>query len=260
MNDHIADAQQCVDDEYQATDDRLSAIERFLSRVSSLQTVQHTATQPRATASGHTASHTASAEDDACRTVRTIFDETIGAESTQDLERSESVVTTMSEELSEPVAFALAPGSNGSFTDEVKQAVLSRATSRKTETKVLKQVLEQERSLLAETRSLVEELSATRSEIDSESFETLSFPELQAHHEILDTYRTRCDEFLTRRQSFLQDSTARLPHSEITHRTFVLYLYQDLELNHPILATIADCDDSCAATQWEIRNQLVRTV
>jgi hypothetical protein len=260
MSDHIADAQRCVDDEDQAVDDRLSAINRFLSRVSSLQTARPTSTQPRATASGHTANRTAPADDDVCRTVRTIFDETIGAESTQDLEHSESTVTTMSEELSEPVAFTLASSSNGSFTEEVKQEVLSQATSRKKETKVLKHVVEQERSLLAEMRSLSEDLSATRSEIDSECFETLGFPELQAHHETLDTYRTQCAEFATRRQSFLQDTTERLPHSEISHQTFVLYLYQDLEINHPILATIADCDASCAATQRAIRDQLIRTV
>lgn len=259
MSDRLADAQQCVDEEYQAVDNRLAAIKRFLSRVSSLQTTGHVSTQ-KVSAPGQTASFTAPADDDACRAVRTIFSETIGSISTPDMEHREPASQTLSEELSEPVAFALAPGSNGTFTPELKQEVIRHATSRKVETKVLKQVLKHERSLLDETISIIEDLSAALGTVESESFEALSFPALQAHHETLDTHRSKCCEFVAKRQSFLQDTTAQLPQAEIEHRTFVLYLYQGLPVDHPVLAAITELDDSLAATQQDIRDQLIRTV
>lgn len=256
---HIDQARTRVQAEQESIDAKLDAIDGFVDRIRDLSTAP-TPSMTDTTATGGGLVRVESATDDRCRTVRTAFAETIRPHSVADADEPNSLLETIRSEFSDGVAVALAPTSDTSFTAELKRAILSEADARRAETAVLRDALVREDSQLEAAGETVDEITGWIADADETPLADLGFEELKDRHEQLATYRARCEEVARRRQSFLDGATNNGTEVGVSHRSLGPYLYRDFPTDHPVLATIARLDDTCADCQRAVRDHLVRRV
>jgi hypothetical protein len=195
-----------------------------------------------------------------CREVREAFAETIRPYSVEDADEPESLLETISEELGDDVAVALAPQTGGQFTAQTKQAVLSAITERRDELAVMEQRLETEEQSLQAANERVTTIIDWLCEANETPLTDVEFDELQARHETLADHRTRCDQIAVDRQEVLDETTSRDGSVAIQHRTLVDYLYDELAFDYPVLGTCTRLDSVCADCQRVVRDHLVRRV
>ena len=86
----------------------------------------------------------------------------------------------------------------------------------------------------------------------------LGFGALQRRHETLASHRDRCEELARERQVFLEGTTNDGIDVGVRHRSVLPYLYQDFPVDHPVLATAAELDQTCWECQRAVRDHLVR--
>ncbi|WP_247010628.1 DUF7260 family protein [Halorientalis litorea] len=257
---HIHRARDRVQAERDAVDAKLDAFESFSDRITAIpaETVSSHSPAVLATAGGQITSDTSTS--DRCRKVRTAFAETLRPHSVADVEQSESLLATIQNELSDSIAVALAPTTDTCFTAKLKNAVLSATDEQKTKTALMSQVLGKEHRQLDTATNLVDEITDWIADADETPLSQLGYEELQQRHQTLSVHRDRCEEHLYERQTFLQRVTNRNLDSGIPHRSLISYLYQNFSVDHPVLATVARLEDTCATCQKPVRDHLVRRV
>ena len=193
-------------------------------------------------------------------TVRAAFAETVRPHSVADVDGDEPLLETVRQELSEPIAVALAPATEASFSPALKRAVLARAAARRTETDVTRRALGREAGHLDAAAEDVERITAWIAAADETPLTDLGFAALRARHETLARHRERCDDLAARRQAFLDGATSEGPEASLDHRRLLAFLYGPFPVDHPVLATVASLDGTCADCQRAVRRHLVRRV
>lgn len=256
----IHDARARVERERDAVEAKLDAIDRFVARVEDVTPGTRASPSPGVTATVGTFSHRGRSGGGSCEAVRQAFAETIRPHSLDDVEERESLRETIRAELSEPIATALASTSNTGFSPELKRAVLSETGVRRAETETVYRALEREATQLDGAKEVVDEVTEWIATADETPLTDLGFEELQLRHERLAGYRTRCQTTADERQAFLAGATNEGPEIGISHRRLCPYIYQNFPTDHPVLATIARLDDTCADCQRAVRDHLVRRV
>jgi hypothetical protein len=259
----LAAARDRADAEREAVESKLRAIERFRDRVAELPARPSGATETGPTAGPTGGAGTLARDrptDDRCRTVRQAFAETVRPHSVADVDDpdTEPPLETVREELTDAVAVALAPTTEPSASPGLKRAVLSATDTLHAETAVLGDAVDREADRLDTALETAEEVAATLAELPE--LRSLGFEALHERHDRLATARERCERLAERRQSFLGANTSRAGEVGISHRRLVPYLYDDLSVEHPVLATAARLDAACAARQRAVRRQLIRRV
>ncbi|SEP02462.1 hypothetical protein SAMN04487948_11120 [Halogranum amylolyticum] len=239
---------------------RSTAIETFISQVSRLSPDSSVSSSVEMRMPSKANPVAGPSGSEGCQTVRTAFAETLRPHSIADVDKSEPLLETIRIELSDEIALALAPTTETTFSSTLQQAILTKASQRLTEAEAMQQTLDQEASFLEQATETVDTVSAWLASAGETHIAMLSFPTLQNRHESLESYRTRCDELVRSRQSFLQDTTCQHSVATRQHDTFVSYLYEDLNVTYPVLATIARLDAICRAYQWAVRTHLTRRV
>jgi hypothetical protein len=254
MSTYIDQAHTRVQAEHDALEAKLDAIDTFTSRVGELS-VEQAPPSSKLTTAGTLSGTTATGET-ACRTVRTAFAETIQPHTTE----TDSVLTAIQTAFSESVAAALAPTTDASFSTELKKMVLSAARKRRTETEVMRQALEKERTHLATASESVDEITSWIADADERPLTDLDFEQLRARHETLTDHREQCDSLVSQRQQFLHDTTNKNTELGIRHETLIPSLYEDFPVDHPVLATVVRVEDICTTCQRAVRTHLVQRV
>jgi hypothetical protein len=254
---YIDRARTRVQAEQEAVDARLDAIDDFVDRVERLST------DPAPAATGTVATRgglgrVASTTEDRCQTVRAAFAETVRPHSVADLGGSESLLEAIRSELSDGVAVALAPTTDTPFTAALERAILSEAATRRAETDVLRRALAREDDRLETAGDAVDDVTGWIADADETPLTDLGFEALQQRHETLTRHRDRCETLAEQRQAFLDETTNEGVEVGIRHRSVVQYLYRDLPVDHPLLATIARLDDVCAECHRTVRRHLIR--
>ena len=251
-------ARTWIEVEQRAVDAKLDAIEEFVDRVGDLSTdpVPSSTAGPIGTGAGLVRAE--AAPEDHCRTVRTVFAETIRPHSVADVDDPEPLLETVRTELSDEIAVALAPTTDTVFTAELEQAVLSAATRLRAETAVLRRAIVREDAHLDAAAATVDDVTGWIATADETPLTDLGFDPLWQHHEALARHRDRCDTLAERRQAFLRGTTNEGVEVGIRHRRLVPYLYRELSVDHPLLVTIARLDDACAECQRAVRDHLTR--
>jgi hypothetical protein len=199
------------------------------------------------------------AGDDRCRRVRTAFDETVGPHSVADVD-SESLLATIRNEFTDAIAVALAPTTQPSFSPELKRLLLSETEDRRTETEVMDRALAREQSALDDAAGTVDRITTWIAEADETPLSDLGFEALGDRHGTLADHRAACEELVRDRQAFLDDTTNLGTDLGIRHRSLLGYVYQDLPVAHPVLATAVRLDATCEECQRAVRDHLVRRV
>jgi hypothetical protein len=252
---HVDRARDHARAERRALAAKRDAFATFVDRVERL--APESPSPPASTASGGLVRDTA-ATPDRCAAVRTAFAETIRPHSVADVDGDEPLLETVRQELSEPIAVALAPATEASFSPALKRAVLAEATGRRTENDVMRRAVDRETTELDAAAEVVDRVTGWIATADETPLTELGFETLRARHETLARHRERCDDLAARRQSFLDGATGEGPDASVGHRRLVAFLYQSFPVDHPVLATVVRLDDACAECQRAVRRHLVR--
>jgi hypothetical protein len=254
---HVDQARTRVRAEQDVVAEKIDAFDSFIRRIADLSPVS-TPSSVGVTATAGARRHVDSATDDHCRTVRTIFAETIRPHSTVDVDGSESLLETMREEFTDTIAVALAPTTEASFTPELKQMVISKTHARRAETTALHEALGREEADLADAGAVVDDITAWIAEANETPLTTLDFDALEQRHETLASSRDRCEKLARHRQRFLHETTNNGIEAGVRHERLVPSLYRDFPVDHPVLATVAKLDAICEGCQRIVRDHLVR--
>lgn len=260
VDTHIDDAASRVRSERDAIEAKIDAIERFADRVGELSPEPTPPTAQRAAVGTGMGSRGSHSTKDRCRVVRRAFDETIRPHSVEDVDDSESIHETIRAEFSESLAVALAPTTETSFSPTLKRAILSEAGARRAETDVLCRALEREVSHLDDWCAAVDDITEWVATTDQTPLVDLGFDALRRRHETLAAHRDRCEDIARKRQAFLRRTTSRGGEIALGHENLIPYLYEDFPVDHPVLATVARLDETCADCQRIVRQRLVRRV
>lgn len=259
VENHIDDAQSRVISEQRALDRKQEAYQKFIHDINSIEPNRRPSSTTSSTTTGGTVHYSSDTSSvDRCRLVRKIFTETIRPHSIADIEESEPLLETISEEFTDEIAIALAPTTGTLFTPELKQLILTESKAQKLEIEVFQRTLDKEKSRLSNINNTLECIANWIIETNEIALTDRSFDELKKLHETLTQHRNRCDEIVSERQCFINKSTKKAEVS-ITHRTAISYLYQDFEVDHPVLATIINLEMMCQSCQRSVRKQLVRS-
>jgi hypothetical protein len=259
VDTYIEQARTRARAEQEAIDELLDAYEAFIRRMRELHTDQPPSSVAGITTAGEVTHRSADASSaDGCRTVRTVFAETIRPHSVADIDDTEPVVETIREEFTDAIAVALAPTTDTSFTPELKQMVLAEAQSRLAEATALQKALEREETHLEEAGDVVDDIITWIVDANETPLTHLGFDALQQRHETLTDHRDRCEEVARDRQEFLDGTTNNGLDAGVRHRSLIPYVYQDFPVDHPVLATVATLDETCHECQRTVRAHLVR--
>jgi hypothetical protein len=254
---HIHQARKRVTAEREAADAEVDAYDAFIDRVRDVPTAPTPSAPSGATATAGALSRGGSSTDDRCRAVRNAFAETVRPHSV-DEDGADSLLETIRHELTASIAVALAPTTEPSFSPELKRVVVSVATTRRTESRVLCRALAREGGQLDSAAALVDDVTDWIDRADESPLRDLDFAALRQRHETLAGYRDRCDERAARRQEFLQGTTNQGVDVGVSHRQLVSSLSEGSPVEFPVLATMARLDAVCAQCQRAVRQHLVR--
>jgi len=166
----------------------------------------------------------------------------------------------MSEEFTDAIAVALAPTTDASFTPDLKQMVLAEARSRRSEATALQKAFEREEAHLDDAGAAVDDIITWIVDANETPLTDFGFDALQQRHETLASHRDCCESVARNRQQYFEGTTNNGLDAGVRHRSLIPYLYQDLSVDHPVLATVATLDETCLECQRAVRTHLVRRV
>ena len=257
-NTCISQARTRAQAEREAVDEKREAYGTFLDRVADVRA--DAAPSPSSGMTATTGTHLAvdSSPDDRCRAVRTVFAETIRPHSVDDIDSSESLLETIRAEFTDTLAVALAPATDAPFTPDLKQTVITEAQARHSEATALRKALEREQQQLEHAGDAVDDITAWIADADETPLIDLDFDTLVRRHDRLTTHRTRCEKLARQRQEFLRGVTNNSIEAGVRHRSLMPYLYEDFPVDHPVLATVAQLDNTCKQCHRAVRDHLTR--
>lgn len=225
------EALDAIDRERAETRDERDALQAFLERVRELSAHRPTSTV------GFTLDQAHSSESDSLGAIRDAYESTVMAVPHYEAEYGEPFATNVAEELGPDVATLLTSGQL--FERHHKLAIVTAAEETRKRRSELLDVLDEEQRLIEQFR---EPVCTTASDLDSlEATDPSGQPPelLDGYRKRLEVLRNRCHELIERRQSELVGNR-RAMALPITGPDIPTYVYQDLPVNYPIIATLTE--------------------
>ncbi|UHH25242.1 DUF7260 family protein [Halobacterium noricense] len=259
---YVKRAREQVHAERDATREKLAAVEAFTERVRALSPETATAAPTTgAHTTGETLQRSASGRTESrCRRVRAAFADTVRPHSVADIDGDESLLETIQEELSEPIAVALASTTDATFTADLRAAIVSTSRDRCDELRAAGRVLDRECEQVDAAAETITDVTDWLTAADGTALTELGFDALRERHATLTRHRDRCDRLAAERQSFLGKTTREDPRAAFDHRTLVEYTHRDAGPTYPVLAAAVRVDSVCADCQRAVRDHLTRCV
>lgn len=192
-----------------------------------------------------------------CRRVREAFADTVHDAVTSDAAAT-PLFETMREQLGREVATAVAAETTLSFTPEVERAVFSAVAERRRELKALDGALERERDSIDAAAETTTDIAAWLARADEASLSALGFDALRERHAVLADHRAACDRVVEQRQAALARSTNEDGVVGVTQRSLAASLYEEWDVDYPVLVTAARLDAVLEGCQRAVREHLVR--
>ena len=257
---YVERARGRVDDERTATENKRAAYRRFVASVKETPTDSPVGRGGGPTAIGSVAA-ASSTGSSGCDRVRERFADTVAGHRTVDSDPTDGLLETVAAELSEGVAVALAPANGAaSLTDGLKQRVVSEATTRQHELRVMARALETEAESLAAANEALGDVIEWLVEANETPLTDCDFDALAERHDRLATHRERCRTVARDRQGVLRTTTSIDATIGLAQRELTGGLYEGFSVNYPVLSTAVRLDGLCADCQDVVRDHLVRRV
>jgi hypothetical protein len=191
--------------------------------------------------------------------IREAFRETVRPESLADLEDDEPLEDTIAAELGPSLASTICADDPASVPPDLRDTVLAAARTRRRETQATDEALMKEASFLREAEELLDPIRDWFRRADETTLVELDFPALRDRHARLGDHLDRCRPILRARHAFVADATetewARVPHMALAE-----YLYGDLGVDYPVIATTARIADACRDARRRVRRHMTRVV
>lgn len=252
--EHIELARDALRKERQRMSVESDAFKEFLARLESFN-ARPPSTQPSTTQSSPaiqavTAQPVSGTETTA---VRKAYEGTVMAVSHYDEDYGDEYHESIAEEFGEQLAIALEREST--LTPLLKSQLQQAAQKAATEREQFLNPLDAEKEILSKTENKIEAIQEELTVIRSRPFFECPNEELKILDEDLSHLEEQCETLISARQSELrqQRRTLHLP-TEFPH--LALYLYQDLEVTYPVLATVATLSRNLKQVQEQIKTSL----
>ena len=185
--------------------------------------------------------------------VREHYRETVMAVPHYEAEYAESYAESVREELGPDIGALLVGGQR--FERHHKHAIVSKSREIRELREQLLAALDAERESLTALRDPVCSLAEQIDSLGSAGLDTDSYSQLDAYRSRLDVVETRCHELIERRQSetVTERRSLSLPIGGPDIQT---YVYNDLPVNYPVIATLTGLIDAAATARANIEVEL----
>ncbi|WP_137291260.1 DUF7260 family protein [Natronorubrum halophilum] len=261
---HVHEALERVNTKREEVAETVTAVDRFARRVDEIRPVSPV----KPTGGGYAADGGVVAAatrsrprppTNRCQDVRELFAETIYATSTDaDVDRADSLQTTISDELGQEIALLLSPETDRRFTPDVKGAVLTVTRKRRAELKAVDEALSTEADSLRSAVTALETVTDWLTRVNEIPLSELGFDDLRSRHEALSSHRDRCRQALQDRQAVLHGTTKHHAAAGVPHQSLVSSLYRPFPTAYPVVVTLCRLEECCADCQRTVRDHLTR--
>jgi hypothetical protein len=247
-------ALQIVNEERRITSRKLTESNRFRRKVQEMGTLDGSRpTRPQASGGGAVGAMTSSKPKGCvCGDVIDAFEETLGRCDDTRLEFS------ISGELGDEIASAILQDRSSKLTSELKGAVLFSVEERQSQLRVLEEALETESRSVKETVKLLERID--ESLVTEDILINLRFDELRQRHGTLICLREDCEDRIQERQRTLSNTTKEAASTGLRHMSLTEYLYEGLDVDHPVLSALTEAFQACEENETEVRKYICKAV
>ncbi|MFB6108904.1 MAG: hypothetical protein ABEJ82_08715 [Haloplanus sp.] len=226
MSDRLTAARRAVASERRRVVAEREAFAEFEARVADLSVVAMSTTAP--VVNDHRE------DGPSLQRVRSVYESTVMGVPHYDAEYGDDVADSLAAEFGTDLAAAVVGSTT--LTPELREAVVSAAAARQ-EREAFVDVLDREDESLAAAVDAVETLRADFQTLDDRPLDDRDFDALRDVRSELSAFEARIDGISMRRQEVIDGHRSDLPgiHADLTE-----YLYDDLDVSYPVLATLAD--------------------
>ena len=210
------------------------AFRRFRKRTQSLKTDPPQIEQ----ISGGAHQRFSSAQPSVRDVIEPYYRETVMAVDHYDDVYGDSFETSISAEFGADVLLLISEAM--SFSQVIKQRLLGAAQQCIDRRRVFIETLETESAMFKDAQSTIQTIRNTVVEIDDEDLRDLSVTQLTSRQETLQSLTRKCEEWLQRRQEQIHVRRSERSSGERDYTTLCSYLYEPLDVDHPILATFVE--------------------
>ncbi|MFW5983643.1 MAG: DUF7260 family protein [Halobacteria archaeon] len=248
------EALQVVKEECRTVSRKLTELERFRRSVREMNTLdggRSTGTQA-SDGGGVRAVTSTRSTGCVCGDVVDAFDGSLNRCEDTSLERA------MSGELGKEIASTILQDRSSKLSSGLKGAILHSVDERRSQLRVLEKALEKEKRSVSETVKLLE--SINESLVTEGSLIDLGFDELRQRHGTLIYLREDCEDRIQERQQTLSETTKEAAVAGLRHMSLIEYLYEGLEVEHPVLSTLTEAIRVCEENEMEVRKHICKVV
>lgn len=249
---HTTEAGALLEEELRRLAAEREAFTRFRSRVSDLEASEVSAAVP---VTGGIASGSGTLTDDSLDQVRDAYRGTVMDVAHYEGDYGEPLADNLAAEFGDDLAIAVVEGSR--LTPQLKAALLRSSQESAQRRASLFSTLQSESESLTAAGNVLEEVEAERVAIDERPVAEQSYEALVDDWRHLGRLTDRCRQLVTDRQDRLRELSASMPPGRPELRT---YLYDDLPVNHPVLADGAALAESVEDLRGRVLQSLTRRV
>jgi hypothetical protein len=187
--------------------------------------------------------------------VQNAYESTVMAVSHYTEDYGDTYRDSLSEEFGPEIAALLTEGTM--FDSRCKHILLSAIADALQRRKLLLEVTRQEEESVATAREQLAPIRDEIAEIESEPFGDCTFGSLEALYSRLGVLEQHCADCLETRQCALNKQRDEFAW-QIDAPDFPIYLYRTLDVDYPVLASIADISDRIESCRNEIEAEMYR--
>lgn len=186
--------------------------------------------------------------------VTNAYRETVMSVDHYEEEYGESLPANVAAELSPEVSAALVGG--GALTAQLKEALVEQSTQAAQRRDELLDAIEEEETALARAADRLEDLQAAVDDLESAAFLPWSHAQLQDAFDEIQGVKASIDELVQQRQDTVR--VCPISGGRMEGEEFREFLYDSLEVSHPVLADATTLHDRAESVEHDIVRSLLR--
>jgi len=183
--------------------------------------------------------------------VWTAYEETVMSVPHYESEYGDTVAESLAAEFGDDLAIAILDGT--ALTPEFRDAIRAAATAARNEREAFLDVLDRESASLARMAADIDDLRADFDALDGRPLSAQSFDDQHDRWTRIREFESRADGIGLCRQETIRGHRSELPG---VPTDLCEYLYADLSVSYPVLATLADLGDELERTRRRIERAL----
>ena len=248
---HVREAVSVVEEERNRLEAERDAFDAFSRRVANLDVAE--AARP-VTAGGGMAAMSSTAPDDRLERIQSAYRETVMDVPHYEADYGEPLTENLAAEFGDAIAYAVADGDQ--LTPQLKAALLEASREASQSRSSFISTLEAEAEALEEARASIEEIEDERASRAAAPLTERSYEQLVADWKHLGGLSERCRRLVRDRQERIRSTSVATRNGPDLHS----YLYEELPVDHPVLADLLELSESVEDLRSRILDSLTRRV